>query len=390
MGLRNMRGKWQYRFRVQGQDVCVLTALEATERNRKKAEQAESAHRQAILEGRWGFRPLKPRGFTEAVKEFNAWCKVEYADKPESWRRIATSMTSCSAFFGKNQMVSMIHPGDVERYKVWRLTPRHDVINGKKVTIPPVQPVTVKHDLDNLSVFFYWAVKSDYARHNPLKDVGRPSDKDAIRQRILTLKEEKLYFAHAKGNLADVARLILLQGMRPEEVMRIRKEDVDAEKGMLRIEHGKTRASRRVLKLTQEARSLLAGRLAGHGQWIFPSPKKKGRHITKLNCPHDRVLEKLNGCRQCGERESSHPTEKCAAFVASERPLLFVLYDLRHTFATRMVEAGVDLVALKQILGHSDIRVTMRYVHPTQAHQDAAMAIYDKLNEERRAAETVQ
>ena len=68
----------------------------------------------------------------------------------------------------------------------------------------------------------------------------------------------------------------------------------------------------------------------------------------------------------------------------------FVLYDLRHTIATRMVEAGVDLVALKEILGHSDIRVTMRYVHPTQTYQDKAMEIYDRLNEERRVRESVQ
>ncbi len=394
MGLRNMRGKWQYRFRVQGQDVCVLTALEATERNRKKAEREEAAHRQAILEGRWGFRPLKARAFTEAVKEFIAWCKVEYQDKPESWRRIATSMTSCSAFFGKNQMVSLIHPGDVERYKVWRLSPRQELIGGKKVTIAPVQPVTVKHDLDNLSVFFYWAVKADYARHNPLKEVGRPSDKDAIRQRILSLKEEKLYFARATGNLASVARIILLQGMRPEEVMRIRKQDVDLEKGALRIEFGKTRSARRVLKLTQEARSILAGLMNSHGPWVFPSPKKKGAHIAKLNCPHGRVLELLNPCARCGQIQTLHPVvhpvDKCAEYVAPQPQLRFVLYDLRHTFATRMVEAGIDLVSLKEILGHSDIRVTMRYVHPTQVHQDAAMAIYDKLNEERRAAEVVQ
>lgn len=389
MGIRNMRGKWQYRFRVQGQDVCVLTALAATERNRKKAEQAEAAHRQAILEGRWGFRPLKPRAFIEAVKEFVDWCKIEYGGKPETWRRIATSMTSCSAFFGK-QMVSMIHPGDVERYKVWRLSPRQETIDGKKVTITPVQSVTVKHDLDNLSVFFKWAVKADFARHNPLKEVGRPSDVGAVRQRILTDKEEKLYFAHVKGNLAKVARLILLQGMRPEEVMRIRKQDVDIEKGTLRIEHGKTRSARRVLKLTQESRSILAGQLGTHGPWIFPSPTKRGSHITKLNCPHDRALAWLNPCQQCGKLEAQHPAEKCARWIEPLTPLLFVLYDLRHTFATRMVEAGVDLVALKQILGHSDIRVTMRYVHPTQAHQDAAMAIYDKLNEDRRKMETVQ
>ena len=55
-----------------------------------------------------------------------------------------------------------------------------------------------------------------------------------------------------------------------------------------------------------------------------------------------------------------------------------------------MVEAGCDVVALKQILGHSDIRITMRYVHPSQSHLDQAMDAYDALNESRRARATVQ
>jgi hypothetical protein len=145
VGIRNMRGKWQYRFRVHGQPVCVTTGWEATERNLKKAEQAEAAHRQAIQEGRWGFRPLTPKAFTDAQPDFIAWCQAEYRDKPESWRRIKTSMASAAVFFGKT-MISMIHPGDVERYKVFRIkgTPK----------IEPVRDVTVKHDLDNLSIFF--------------------------------------------------------------------------------------------------------------------------------------------------------------------------------------------------------------------------------------------
>jgi integrase len=372
MGLRKMRRKWQYRFRIHGQDICVTTELAATERNEKKALALELAHRQAIEEGRWGFRPLKPRSFIDAKPEFITWAKVEYKSKPNTWKRIETSMVSCTTFFGK-QMISMIQPGDVEHYKVWRLTSER-----------AVRDVTAKHDLDNLSIFFQWAVKQDYARLNPCKEVKRPSDAQAIRERILTPVEENLYFTHAAGNLYKVARLILLQGMRPEEVMRIRKEDLNLETGTLKIQYGKTAAARRVLRLTQEARSLIASQIS-ESPWLFPSPKKPGKPITKLNCPHDRVLDKLNLCRICSQPASRHPVkDKCTEFQTPERNLYFVLYDLRHTFATRMVEAGVDLVALKDILGQENIRVTMRYVHLSQGRKDEAMAIYDQLNEERR------
>jgi len=50
------------------------------------------------------------------------------------------------------------------------------------------------------------------------------------------------------------------------------------------------------------------------------------------------------------------------------------LYDLRHTWATRAVEAGIDLVTLAAMLGHARIQMVLRYAHPTQEHQTKAMA----------------
>jgi integrase len=46
-------------------------------------------------------------------------------------------------------------------------------------------------------------------------------------------------------------------------------------------------------------------------------------------------------------------------------------HDLRHTAATRMVEGGASIVAVSRILGHSDIRITMRYSHPENSLKEA-------------------
>jgi integrase len=51
----------------------------------------------------------------------------------------------------------------------------------------------------------------------------------------------------------------------------------------------------------------------------------------------------------------------------------FCLYDLRHTFATRAAEAGIDLVTLAAMLGHSRIQMVLLYAHPSEEHQFHAM-----------------
>ena len=55
----------------------------------------------------------------------------------------------------------------------------------------------------------------------------------------------------------------------------------------------------------------------------------------------------------------------------------FILYDLRHTYASRAVMAGVDLPTLAALLGHASIQMTMRYVHPAEEHKKAAAGKLD-------------
>jgi len=51
----------------------------------------------------------------------------------------------------------------------------------------------------------------------------------------------------------------------------------------------------------------------------------------------------------------------------------FTVHDLRHTFASRLVMAGVDLPMVKELLGHRDISMTMRYMHLSSDHKQTAV-----------------
>ena len=346
MAIRKRNGTWHYRFKLDGREYSATTDLAATARNETEARQLEAEHRKALLEGRAPVCRIVVREFTDAAQEFLRWTEMEYRAHPNSHRRIATSMTSAKEFFAKKP-VGTIDDADIEAYKVWRFE-EHEV-----------RDITVRHDLHALSVFFKYAIKQRWTRQNPIDNVKIPSDEDAVRIHVITPEEEREYFARAakNQNLYDLAMLMRNQGMRPEEVTSLRKADVDLERGKVLIRSGKSKAARRTLDLTSESRSILARRCQSPSQWIFPSDRKSGASIARLNGAHDRA---------------------CAG-TKTRRPLNFVLYDWRHSFATRMAEAGVDLATLAAILGHSSIRIVHRYVHPTADHKREAMRRFEQV-----------
>ncbi len=339
MGLRVRNGKWYYRFRLDGRNYAGTTNLHATKRNMTKALQIEAEDRQALVEGRRPIRRVVVREFSDAVSVFLDWAKAKYRAHPNSARRIGVSLASAVAFFG-SEVVSLLDEGRIEAYKTWRVN-KHQV-----------RDVTVRHDLHALSTFFEYAIKQRWKRDNPIRRVEIPSDTEAIRMHVLSAEEEKQYFALAAkhSGLYDLGRLIINQGIRPEEALSLSKFDINLERSQLQVRSGKSAAARRTLDLTPESREILARRTTGASPWIFPAPRKSGDHISRLNNAHDAV------CRKAA--------------------LTFCIYDLRHTFATRMAEAGVDLATLAAILGHNSIRIVQRYVHPTAEHKRAAMAKY--------------
>jgi integrase len=145
---------------------------------------------------------------------------------------------------------------------------------------------------------------------------------------------------------------MVLQGPRPAEVMQTRIEHVNLEQGTWFIPRSKSAAGKRALRLTAEARSVLARRIAAAPDtgWVFPG-NRPGTHLLGIETAHKAILDATG--------------------------LAFVLYDLRHTFATRFYEATRDMEALRKVLGHSNLRTISKYVHVSQEHVDAAMKVFE-------------
>lgn len=349
MALRKRGGKWHYRFERDGRAYSGATDLDATKRNEIAAAAIEAEHRRAIVEGRRHRRNLAARRFSDAASEYLAWCDAEYRDHPSTARRIRVSFTSLGPHMG-DAMVGSVGAAEIERYKARRIAEHQ------------VRDVTLRHDLYALSGFFRWAIRMGYAAENPVRQVRIPSDKDAVRMNVLTADEERLYFGAAELDplLHDFARLMLQQGMRPDELLTLSAAAVDLDAGTLRVVASKTSAGRRNLTLTAESRSILARRCVGLA-------------------PERRVFE-----------VSASGLAKKHAAALTRSGVKCVLYDLRHTFATRMAQAGCDLATLAAILGHSSLRIVARYIHPTAQHQARAMRAYEASQRAPADSEVVQ
>jgi integrase len=237
----------------------------------------------------------------------------------------------------------------VEAFKVQRAKQRKlSAGRAKRRSLTAtIKPATLNRELALLGHLFnhFSSLLED---RNPCRKVKK-LDEDNLQSRVLTKDEERLYLMAASQPLRDIAILMLETGARPEEVCRIRRENVFLEQGYVFNPYGKTKAARRKLFLSKSASAVIARRLEqAKGAYLFPGRGKDDTPLVKVNNAH------LSAVRRSG--------------VAR-----FRLYDLRHTFATRAIQAGVDLVTVAAMLGHSKINMVLRYAHPSEEHQAAAM-----------------
>jgi integrase len=313
--------------------------------NRRVAEQIEATERSRLALADVGIVEREPAPlFSDYAKQFLA--EMERDRHPRTVRRYRVSLVSLSEL-----TVETITQFKLKRLELGRA------------------PATVNRDLACLRRLLGMATRQDKLSRSPFTDHRVEFLREQGSERILTFEEERRYLAKASSTLHDVAVLILESGMRPDEVFRIAERDVELEKRCLHVRLGKTKNARRVLFLTDAALEVVMRRIQSvppRDQGERPSslylfPRYVGFIGDGIRVSHDwsRPMTQLWNAHQAAIKESG-----------IQPP--FRLYDLRHTYGTRAVEAGMDVLTLMRLMGHASLHTTNRYVHLTQQHLELA------------------
>jgi integrase len=341
-------------------------------KNRRDAQDIASAFRTALVKGEVGITERKKIPiFGDAMAAFLKWTSQEHQASKGTAERYRYSSLALLKFFG-NVSLAKVSPQEVEKFKTSRagemVTVRSKTKGKRKSTGVKVHAAAVNRELACLRAMFNHTAKDHPELRNPVSQVKFLAEANQ-QERVLNFAEQRRYLAAATPTLAAVAGLILETGMRPEEVFTLQTTALRLNDRFLKIERGKTPAARRRVDLTDTAIAILRRRIAVAAElespYLFPCDADATRPLPGIQSAHARALS--------------------ASGVDEFRP-----YDLRHTFATRAAEAGVDLVTLASMLGHSRIQMVMRYAHPTQTHRVSALEKLVKHNAAREKAEGIK
>jgi len=167
-----------------------------------------------------------------------------------------------------------------------------------------------------------------------------------VRERILSPEEARRLIECACPSIRPILIVALNTGMRRNEILSLKWADIDFVRGFILILDSKSGRSRKV-PMNASAREALGFLPQSSPELVFFNAE------TKTNIKDLKTAFK-SACQR--------------AEIGKVR-----LHDLRHTAASKMIEAGADLATVSKILGHASIQMTMRYTHPTPENMQRAI-----------------
>lgn len=183
---------------------------------------------------------------------------------------------------------------------------------------------------------------------------------------VLTVLEvRRIFHAIEKRRFYAYFWTVYSCGLRLNEALALQVGDIDSERMRIHVHRGKG-AKDRFIPLPQSTLRVLRDywKIHRHAKLLFPKTDPKGRAI-------------LNTRQTMSESTVQGALRRIVVQLKFTRSIS--VHCLRHSYATHLLEAGVNLRLLQQYLGHSSLKTTSRYLHLTNAGQENAYAKIDSV-----------
>ncbi len=334
-------GNFYFKFTIDG---VTFKETVKTARTMKQAEEAERRARQEAHDGVYGHKGKKRLFADFAEKEYLVWAEQHHSDTLNEPLRVRVLT---DYFAGRT--LAQVSQLAVEQFKIDYLkTPtRHE---------RPRSPRTVNNVLATLSCMLSRAVELKYIRENVCLKVRKLPVEELPYRRLAAEEEEALLSAAESGPpyLAPMIRLALWTGFRQGELIELRKAAVDFVRNRIFIVNPKWKKDPRKTEgnpMSAEVRELLTSLCRGAtSEHLFTN----GDGLRLRRSQVDNAFRKA-----CGRAGISG----------------FRFHDMRHEYGSRLGDADVNLKKIGRLMGHSDTKMTERYVHPDEASLLAAAEI---------------
>jgi site-specific recombinase XerD len=263
----------------------------------------------------------------QASDEYLSYVKSNFS--VSTYRAYKSILGLVSLFFGPSKSVIDISSREIERYK-----------NAKMQR--QLSPHTVNYELRCLRAFFNVLVRWQMVKQNPCNNVKRIRIDDTIRAYLSREELTTILAATGKTQLHAIILFAVLTGLRRGEILNLTWDDIYLEKRKIIIRSTSTFRTKtgklRTLPIGSELHKLLDG-----------MPDKRG------------LLFKGEGGKSLRSEFVSKQFKKAVIRCKLNPKLHF--HSLRHTFGSYLVEQGVSLYHVQQLMGHSSPFVTQIYAH---------------------------
>ncbi len=278
----------------------------------------------------------------KAIELFEKHVKAHSPTKPATLQRYHQVLDHFERILGKKKYIEAITRSDIDDYKIAR---SRETVGD---TGRPVSASTINFEITMLRTLFYYFIRergsemeNPCARFKPLR-----AERERLKRRPPTYSAGVLdkIFAECEDTERAMFAALYLTGLRKDELAHLTWNDLDLKRATLRLTAKEGFAPKdyeeREIPMPEDLVAILK-KLPRTSTWVFPS--RKGRRLGR-----NEMLRRLKAvAKRVGVKDAT-------------------LHRFRHTYATRLLENGSDIVTVQDLLGHSDLDTTRKYLSPDE------------------------